>query len=269
MSSPACRFTSSPATPLVVHVPHASAEIPPSARSALLPDDAALARELHRVTDHAADRLLAPPDGGTTVRFPVSRLVVDPAWGGHEAATSHGAHHFGRVHLETTDGEPLRATPSREELELMLELHARPHHRRLLTAVHAALHAHGVALVVDGRTFPERPGAWHGAVSHDGPTPDVCLGTDPFHTPPRLLEAAVARFEDAGWTVGIDRPFAGTVVPAGLHRRDARVRSLAISVNRRRCLDEATGEIGPGFESVRAMLEGILRTLTAVAMNAP
>ena len=68
-----------PAPWVVIHLPHASREIPADLRPMFLVDDAALERELDRMTDHYTDALFAVT--GTTiatVRFPVSRLVVDP-----------------------------------------------------------------------------------------------------------------------------------------------------------------------------------------------
>jgi N-formylglutamate deformylase len=64
--------------PVVVHVPHASTVIPRTVRPQLLLDHAELQDELLRMTDRYTDELFAlPATMGTTVRFPVSRLVVD------------------------------------------------------------------------------------------------------------------------------------------------------------------------------------------------
>ena len=49
----------SPVPRVVIHVPHASREIPADLRRTFLLDDAALDRELDRVTDHYTDELLA------------------------------------------------------------------------------------------------------------------------------------------------------------------------------------------------------------------
>jgi len=61
----------------VVHIPHASRLVPAECRSAILLDDLSLAEELRLMTDAYTDELFAL-DGSAPIRFPISRLVVDP-----------------------------------------------------------------------------------------------------------------------------------------------------------------------------------------------
>jgi N-formylglutamate amidohydrolase len=42
---------------------------------------------------------------------------------------------------------------------------------------------------------------------------DFCIGTDPFHTPTSVRDAIVAAVKEAGYSVTIDAPFAGALVP--------------------------------------------------------
>lgn len=49
-------------------------------------------------------------------------------------------------------------------------------------------------------------------VDCDPVRPDICLGTDPFHTPPELLTAALEAFADEKRRVAVDRPYAGADV---------------------------------------------------------
>lgn len=57
------------------------------------------------------------------------------------------------------------------------------------SVVEERLAAAGEATVVDVRTFPATPGA--GQLPEPDPRPEVCVGTDPFHTPRSLRDAAV------------------------------------------------------------------------------
>jgi N-formylglutamate deformylase len=81
--------------------------------------------------------------------------------------------------------------------------------------------------------------------------PDICVGTDPFHTPLGLTFAVARAANDLGLTVDINRPFAGALLPAKHYRTDARVKSLMIEVNRRIYMNEVTGERLISFESVK------------------
>jgi N-formylglutamate amidohydrolase len=66
-------------SPIVLHIPHASKEIPIGVRSTFLPCEEKIERELLLMTDTWTDEIVARVALGVTrVIFPVSRLVVDP-----------------------------------------------------------------------------------------------------------------------------------------------------------------------------------------------
>jgi N-formylglutamate deformylase len=63
----------------VIHLPHAATIVPPDVREQFVLADAQLADQIRLMTDHLTDTLFAVPESmAFTVRFPVSRLVVDP-----------------------------------------------------------------------------------------------------------------------------------------------------------------------------------------------
>ena len=93
--------------------------------------------------------------------------------------------------------------------------------------------------------------------------PDICLGTDPFHTPEWLQRRAAESFRGMGWSVEFNRPYSGTIVPMGRYRIDARVHSIMVEVNRGLYLDEQTGEKVPRFDAVRRMVQSALAAVIA------
>ena len=142
----------------VFHAPHASRDIPLSEHGSILLDEDDLRSELERLTDHHIDWLLIPPGRSQAVVIgEVSRLVVDVERfldDEHEPMARVG---MGAIYTRTSDGRPLRATPSPEERAALLTSYYHPHHRRLTTAVQAALDAHDRALILDLHSFPEVP----------------------------------------------------------------------------------------------------------------
>ena len=63
----------------MIHVPHAATLVPSEVREQFVLTDEQLADEIRLMTDHLTDDLFAMPEAvALTVRFPVSRLVVDP-----------------------------------------------------------------------------------------------------------------------------------------------------------------------------------------------
>ena len=78
-------------------------------------------------------------------------------------------------------------------------------------------------------------------VCRDENRPDFCIGTDAFHTPPGLLRATESAIRSHGYSVGINSPCSGSLVPAATYRRDPNVWSVMIEVNRKLYMDEKTG----------------------------
>jgi len=244
---------------VVVHIPHSSTVLPPAVRQAMLLADVDLQAEILRMTDHFTDRLFRldslPAD---RIVFPVSRLAVDPERFENDDLEIMARQGMGVIYTRTAAGGELRKTPAPAERESLLNEYYRPHHARLTAAVAAVLTAHECCLIIDGHSFPSRPLPYE--LDQRADRPDICLGTDAFHTPPSLLDSAAAAFRCRGFAVAVDRPFAGTIVPASYYRKDKRVLSLMIEINRRLYVDEATGVPLPDFEDLRR------RILSAIAL---
>lgn len=248
------------AAPAVVHVPHAATEIPADVRKTLCLSDPALRHEVLRMTDWYTDELFAlPNDLATSVRFPVSRLVLDPERFEDDAAEPMAQLGMGVIYERTIEGQRLREQPTPAAREALLQRFYRPHHAALTAAVRATLEAHGRCLVLDAHSFPPEALAFERDL--DAPRPDICLGTDRVHTPLALRDLAIELFERAGFTTGIDRPFAGALVPASYFGTEPAVESLMVEVNRGLYLVEATGERSPGYARTAAVLRGVLEEL--------
>ncbi len=104
-----------------------------------------------------------------------------------------------------------------------------PHHHRLTETVDRMFVDHGHCLIVDCHSFPKDPLPYE---DPNLPRPEICLGSDSFHTPPAVLDCMRSVFEAAGFSVGINAPFAGSLVPLKHYQRDSRVSSIMIEVRR-------------------------------------
>ena len=243
---------------VVFHVPHASTRIPPEVREAIMLDDDELGRELVKLTDHHADRLLIP-EGliAGAVKPNASRLVVDVERfldDDREPMTRVG---MGAIDTRTSDGRPLRAVPTSGQRRELLDADYHPHHGRLSATVRAALDTHGRALILDLHTFPDVPLPCD--LDQTPERPDICIGTDAFHTPRELRDAVLEQLSVAGFTVTVDRPYGGTMVPEPHVHRDPRVASIMIEVNRRLYLHADGATLKPVFGSLGAEVRDRLR----------
>ena len=170
---------------------------------------------------------------------------------------------MGVVYEKTHDRQSLRHPTCAQIRQALLDQYYYPQHRRLTEVVDQALARCGQCMIVDCHSFPALPLPYE--ADQDPDRPDVCIGTDPFHTPERLAAAAVDAFAKAGFSTALNRPFGGAIVPAKHMGRNPAVASIMIEVNRRLYMDETTGRPLPEFETVRHRLSDGLIAIAAAA----
>jgi N-formylglutamate deformylase len=222
---------------VVLHVPHDSTVIPPEVREQFVLSDLELEREIDRLTDHHTFDLFANEELVHQVvwaRF--SRLVVDVERFADDRDEPMAKRGLGAVYTHTAAGARLRRELLPSERASLLQNYYVPHHARLAERVSAAIAAYGQCLVIDCHSFPDEPLPYENGARGE-PRPDICIGTDAFHTNPSLRDAFVAEFTRLGWSVQVNTPFAGALVPAEHYRSDSRVAAIMVEVNRALYLD--------------------------------
>jgi N-formylglutamate deformylase len=243
--------------PVVLHLPHSAHTVPADLRPTLVVSDERLAHELLVMTDWFTDELFAlPRSEALAVRFPVSRLIVDPERFADDAREPMASRGMGVIYTRTSQGARLREPPSPSERAGLIARYYEPHHAALAAAVGAAADAHGSCLLVDCHSFPSRPLPCD--LDQAPARPDICLGTDSAHTPRRLVDRARDLFETAGLDVAVDRPYSGVMIPNAYTGR-----AIMVEVNRRLYLNERTAERLDAFARVAAIVRDALRGLIA------
>ena len=248
----------------ILHVPHSSVVIPPEVRRSLVLSDDEIESELIRMTDRFTD-VLFDCEGGIARRivFPVSRLVVDPERFVDDGVEPMSQKGMGAIYTKTSSGQDLRGPLSNEERAALVKTYYEPHHRHLNDAVREALISSERCLIVDCHSFPSKPLPYECDQSPD--RPDICIGTDEFHTPSWLKNLAVTLFQEAGFRVALDWPFSGSLVPQPYYRVNGAAWSVMIEVNRSLYLQEDSGKLSRSFESLRRKLSVLLRSLISSA----
>jgi N-formylglutamate deformylase len=77
----------------------------------------------------------------------------------------------------------------------------------------------------------------------------------------------VSTFEELGWSVAVDRPFSGALVPTRFYRKDPRVRAIMVEVKRGLYMDEQSGARLPRFDEVRERLSGGLGVIAVAGAS--
>jgi N-formylglutamate deformylase len=149
---------------------------------------------------------------------------------------------MGAVYTSTSDGSNLRDLNfvSDEWREQLLNEYYYTHHSAFTEAVESALDADSGVLVIDCHSFPSKPLPYE--FDQPGDRPEICIGTDDFHTSQELVDTMLTSFSDLGYNVKVNTPFAGTIVPSKFYQSDCRVSSIMIEVNRSLYMDELTAD---------------------------
>lgn len=84
-------------------------------------------------------------------------------------------------------------------------------------------------LILDCHSFSDRP--YKCDINNGWNRPDICIGTDPQYTPKELINLTVKYFEALGYSVKLNSPFSGTIVPSGFS--EEKLYSIMIELNRK------------------------------------
>lgn len=244
----------------ILHIPHASRVVPPEVRRSFALSDVELEDELTRMTDSFTHELFGVEHKlARKIIFPVSRLVVDPERFVSDADEPMAATGMGVVYTKTSNGHDLRKHLSNPERTSLVAKYYKPHHEKLTTAVRDALAEYGRCLIIDCHSFASSPLPHEPDQSRN--RPDICIGTDEFHTPAWLSALAAKLFRERGLRVELDRPFSGTLVPKAYYAKNRTVWSVMIETNRSLYMDEVSGQRHQGFGPLRGGLLAVVESL--------
>jgi N-formylglutamate deformylase len=181
----------------VLHIPHSSRQVPSEQRQAILLDDLALNNELLRMTGAYTDELfpVTPVEAGRVI-LPLSRLVCDVERFPSDANEPMAVRGMGIIYTRTSMGQPLRDLPTASDRQALMDRWYWPHHSTLDRLVSDVVAQSGVCLIVDCHSFPSVALPYE--LNQTSERADICVGTDPFHTPSTVRDAIVKTAQGEG-----------------------------------------------------------------------
>tara|TARA_R110000796_G_scaffold192641_1_gene309301 strand:+ start:14437 stop:15210 length:774 start_codon:yes stop_codon:yes gene_type:complete len=214
---------------LIVHIPHSSVEIP--VRDDYLISDEEINKEIIKLTDIGTDVIFNLGLYVKKIIFPYNRLFCDVE---RLPDDQEEMFPFGRgfFYTKTDDGRDLRS----EGLKDIVEILYNSYHKDLTSAVETKLMNQGVATIIDCHSFSDTP--FESDINIEDNRPDICLGTDDFHTPEWLKIQLKTYFERLGYSVKINNPYGGTIVPLKYYKKDVNVVSIMIEINRKLFIED-------------------------------
>lgn len=240
---------------LVLHIPHSSTEIPLLDGYVSTQDE--IQDEIIKLTDWYTDDLF-DSEVDDKIVAPFSRIFCDVerfADDEHEVMSKFG---MGVLYEKFDDGNILRIV-SPELKQEVLKNYYWIHHELLSKVVKLSLEQTKSCLILDCHSFPSSP--LTRAIVRDEIRPDFNIGTDSYHTPKYIIDESINYFETKGYTLGIDTPYSGSIVPMEYYRKDKRVTSIMLEVNRKLYLNENSNEKSVGYYKTKEIVQGYMKLL--------
>jgi N-formylglutamate deformylase len=240
---------------LILHIPHASSHIP--SRNAYLMPDTVIDTELMKLTDWYTDDLFNDGDDLQIV-VTFSRLYCDVERFAYDEIEVMAQYGMGVLYDRTDDGQLMRVLTPGDRMKI-LHRYYWDHQRKLAQAVKNALSKSKRAMILDCHSFSDSP--FIRDLNQNPTRPDFNIGTDPFHTPMNYIVASQIYFHECGYSLGVNKPYSGTMVPLKYYHQDNRVESIMLEVNRKLYLKPGTNEKSFAYGDIKEVIHNYIYML--------
>lgn len=242
----------------LLHIPHSSYTIPFEYQNLFYLNPLELRREQIKMTDTYTDDLFDIPNTEKLI-FPISRLICDVERFRNENEEIMTKQGMWVTYTKTSKLKLLKKVSDEHKQEI-LQKYYDIHHKMFYEKVTEILSKHTKCLIIDCHSFSSIPLPYE--LNQNKIRPDICIGADNFHTPHELIDKITNLFKAKGYTVEINKPFAGTIVPIDYYGNNSNIQSIMIEVNRRLYMDEITSAKTKSYKILKQDLNDIIKSLS-------
>jgi N-formylglutamate deformylase len=240
---------------IILHIPHSSTNIPLT--EGYLVDSITLEKEILKLTDWYTDDLFfSNKDEMIVAEF--SRIFCDPERFTDDSQEVMAQYGMGVLYEKSDNGEEIR-TVTPELKEKILKSYYWKHHNIFSEAVNRQLESFDKALIMDCHSYPSQP--LKRDLDKNPKRPDFNIGTDAFHTPTELIDISVSFFEKAGYTLGVDWPYKGSIVPLEHFQKNKNVSTIMLEINRALYLNEPTNQKSESYNQIKNTVQEYIQTI--------
>lgn len=240
---------------LVLHIPHSSTEIPLLDGYVSTQDE--IQDEIVKLTDWYTDDLF-DSEADDKIVTPFSRIFCDVERFADDELEVKSKFGMGVLYEKLDNGNILRIVSPKLKQDVLKNFYW-VHHDLFNKAVKKSLEQTKSCLILDCHSFPSSP--LTRAIVRDEIRPDFNIGTDSFHTPKHIIDESINYFETKGYTLGIDTPYSGSIVPMEYYQKDPRVNSIMLEVNRGLYLNDNSNEKSENYSKTKEVVQGYMNLL--------
>jgi N-formylglutamate amidohydrolase len=211
----------------ILHIPHSSFFLPD--KKEFVFHNSLIYHDMMSSTDWGTDTIFYVPKI-TTIKADFSRIFCDVERFYPDELEPMSVFGRGYYYTKTATGEELREN-DKDNSTRIYEIFYKPYHKNFTDIVDEKLEKNGVVHIIDCHSFSDTP--LDIDFDQTTPRPSICIGTDEYHTPDWLLDYTVNFFQNHGFSVKINSPYAGTIVPQKFYKTNPKVHSIMIEINKK------------------------------------
>ncbi len=240
---------------IVLHIPHSSTNIP--LKEGYVVSDEVLNIEILKLTDWYTDDLFLSSEE-IVIRADFSRIFCDPERFTDDSQEIMAKYGMGVLYEKSDSGDIIRNISSELREKILTEYYWK-HHKCLSQAVEGQLKLFGKALIIDCHSYPSQP--LKRDLNKESERPDFNIGTDSYHTPQVLVDISREFFSKKGYSLGIDWPYKGSIVPLEYYQQNNKVQTIMLEVNRKLYLNEPTNEKSESYLEIKSVTNEFIKAI--------
>ena len=240
---------------LILHIPHSSVNMP--ILDGYIQDADKIQNELIKLTDWYTDELFYS-ESDSMIIAPFSRIFCDVERFENDEDEIMSKVGMGALYESFDDGSLLRKVSPSLRSRIITDYYWK-HHNALLEEVDKQLKNDGSCLIVDCHSYPSKPLIRD--LDQTATRPDFNIGTDKYHTPQKLIDVSIAYFEARGYSIGVDWPYKGTIVPMAHYQKIKKVNSIMLEVNRKLYLNEPSNTKSEKYNETKKIIAGFIEMI--------
>lgn len=213
---------------LIVHIPHASLRVPRYFIKKVILDKKELKRFNLFMCDNYVDTFVIPSI--KKIKFKYSRIFCDVERFKDDNKEIMAKKGMGICYKKDNKGKRF-INYDKKYKEYIISSYYDKHHKKLDDICKRKVLKYGICYIIDLHSFSDDL-VWD--LFKIDNTPDICLGVDEDYTDINLLKYTEEYFKSKGYTIKINYPYIGTIVPNYFYgKKDSNIKSLMIEINKR------------------------------------
>ena len=208
----------------IIHIPHASLEVPNSFKKRLIIDNKNFIKENIFISDYRIDEFI-PKEFPNIIKFNYSRLFCDVERYLDDSKEEMAKYGMGAIYNKDSNGNEFIKLDDKYK-QYVVNNYYKKHHQKLNLMVEKLLKKYNECFIIDLHSFSDE---FVYKMFNKKNNPDICIGINKSNYDVDLLEKTINHFSNCGYSVMINYPYSGSIIS----NKYPTVKSIMIEVNKR------------------------------------